>query len=101
LRAALRFTSRAAADWKKLDVATKERIDEALEALRQEPRPANLDDKALEGRAPWRRLRVGDHRVIFRTFTAAERRQYESPKGYVIERLIDRRDLDRATKGLR
>jgi len=101
LRAALRFTTRAQSDWKKLDVVSKDRIDLALEALRRLPNPGNLDEKLLEGHSPWRRLRVGDHRVIFRPFSPEERKQYGSPKGYVVERVIDRRDLDRATKGLR
>lgn len=40
------------------------RIDAALDRLAEEPRPANLDIKAMQGRSDYR-LRVGDYRVIF------------------------------------
>jgi mRNA-degrading endonuclease RelE of RelBE toxin-antitoxin system len=51
---------------------------------------ANLDIKALAGAAPWLRLRVGDYRVRYR------------PAGEVLvfERIVHRRDLDRAVDGL-
>lgn len=101
MKAALRFSKRARADWSRLDEQTKVGIATALEAMRELPPPANLDDKPLEGRAPWRRLRVGGHRVIFRVFTRSERVAHSVAGGYVVEHVIDRRDLDRATKGLR
>jgi hypothetical protein len=88
-------------DWDRLGGADRARIAAVIEALRAEPSPTNLDERALEGAAPWRRLRVGDHRIIFRRFTAAERRSFSAERGYVVERVIDRRDLDRAVKGLR
>jgi mRNA-degrading endonuclease RelE of RelBE toxin-antitoxin system len=51
---------------------------------------ANLDIKALAGAAPWLRLRVGDYPVLYR------------PAGevLVVERIVHRRDLDRAVDGL-
>ena len=101
MRAALQFSKRAHADWKKLDEETKNRVAAVLEAMREIPSPANLDEKALEGLAPWRRLRVGGHRVIFRVFTRNERVALSVTAGYVVERVIDRRDLERATRGLR
>ncbi len=101
MRAALRFTKRAEHDWRKLDVAGRERVELALEALRAIPRRANLDEKPLEGASPWRRLRVGGRRIIFRPFTKEESRVYGADSGYIVERVIDRRDLDRAVKSLR
>jgi hypothetical protein len=41
--------------------------------------------KALRGAVPWLRMRVGDHRVIYRA----------TPAAYVVARIIHRRDLDR------
>ncbi len=52
---------------------------------------ANLDIKALAGTAPWLRLRVGDYRVLYRP--AGE-------TAYVVERIVHRRDLDKAVGGL-
>lgn len=52
---------------------------------------ANLDVKALAGAAPWLRLRVGNYRVLYRA--AGE-------SAYVVERIVHRRDLDRAVDRL-
>jgi hypothetical protein len=72
------------------------------EELTAEPQPANLDVKQLAGRAPWLRLRQGDYRVIYRPMTPNElraRRAVEK-RGFLIERVIDRKDLKRATATL-
>ncbi len=63
--------------------------------------PANLDVKPLIGHAPWRRLRVGEFRVIFRMFSADElRSRGATAPGYLVERIVDRRDLEDAAKPL-
>ena len=50
-----------------------ERIEAALtEQLTADPPPNNLDIKALQGRTPWLRLRVGDWRIIYRPLTREE-----------------------------
>lgn len=67
--------------------------------LRANPMPENADVKALQGAAPWLRLRSGDYRIIYRPLTAAELKNVGAAKGrpgYLVERLVDRRDLDKA-----
>jgi hypothetical protein len=44
----------------------------------------------VAGHAPWRRPRVGEHRVLYREVTG------EADVGYLVARVIDRRDLHRA-----
>jgi len=66
----------------------RQRLVVALQALAGEA--ANLDVKALHGKAPWRRLRVGDYRVLYRPVE----------QGLWVERIVDRRDLDRAVATL-
>jgi hypothetical protein len=49
-----------------------------------------LDVTALEGRAPWLRLRVGNCRVLYRPIEG----------GWWIGRIVNRRDLLQAVKTL-
>ena len=62
----------------------------------------SLDIKALQGAAPWLRLRVGDFRVLCRSLTAEELHALlGSPgAGFLVGRVVDRRDLDRAIESL-
>jgi mRNA-degrading endonuclease RelE of RelBE toxin-antitoxin system len=62
----------------------RQRIVDGLRAL--DTGAANLDIKALEGRPQWRRLRIGDFRVLYRPTDEAMR----------VERIVNRRDLDKA-----
>lgn len=62
------------------------------DVLTQEPLPANANDRALKGAAPWRRLRVGELRILWRTVGDGDRRR--------IARVIHRRDLERAVRTL-
>lgn len=101
MKAALEFTEQALVDWKRLDVERREQIARVLESMRAESPPENLDTKALKGARPWKRLRVGSHRVIFRAMVAAELRRFGTTRGFLVSRVIDRRDLERATQGLR
>jgi len=59
--------------------------------LTQEPLPANANDRALKGRSPWRRLRVGELRILWRPVSDGHRR---------VARVIHRRDLERAVRTL-
>ncbi len=59
-----------------------------LRALARED--ANLDLKALTGQPGWYRLRVGNWRVLY----------YSDLPGIVIERIVNRRDLERAVNTL-
>jgi mRNA-degrading endonuclease RelE of RelBE toxin-antitoxin system len=78
---------RATRDLKRLDRVTRKRVQHAFEALAVDA--ANLDVKQIAGHAPWRRLRVGEHRVIARELAD------ERDSRYLIARVIDRRDLHR------
>lgn len=57
----------------------------------------NLDLTPLVGRQPWRRLRIGDYRVLYRD-TDPDRG--EASGGYLVARVVHRRDLERAVGNL-
>jgi hypothetical protein len=72
------------------------------------PPPANLDVKALEGRPPWLRLRVGDGRLIYRALEGDEETALSRARGVPVEpgtvyvaRVVNRRDLERVIAALR
>jgi len=79
---------RATRDLKRLDRSTRKRVQRAFEALAADA--ANLEVKHVTGHAPWRRLRVGEHRVLYRELPT------EGESRYLVARVIDRRDLHRA-----
>jgi len=60
---------------------------------------ANADDRALSGRAPWRRLRVGELRILYRELTVDEL-PAGSAHGRRIARIVHRGDLHRAADTL-
>lgn len=97
------LSKRALRDLRHIDHKTRKRLIELLEnELSVEPHPPNLDIKHLTGRAPWLRLRRGEHRVIYRPLTRDELRTLKAPEeaGYLVERIVDRRDLERAAASL-
>jgi plasmid stabilization system protein ParE len=59
---------------------------------------AKLDVKPLAGSAPWCRLRVGDHRVLFRAVEPDEAGHSEAR--CLVARVVHRRDLERAVATL-
>ncbi len=81
-----------------------DRLEEALtQQLTADPPPGNLDVKALQGRAPWMRLRVGDWRIIYRPLTREELHRLEvseQAEGYLVARIVNRRDLERTLRTL-
>jgi mRNA interferase RelE/StbE len=83
---------RAIRDLKRLDCATLKRMRQAFDALTEGA--ANLDVKPLVGHSPWRRLRVGEYRVLYRELDD------ESGSRHLVARVIDRRDLHRAIDSL-
>lgn len=93
------LSRRAARDVTALDASTRKRVRKALENLGAD---ADLDVVALTGRSPWRRLRVGDHRVLFRPLSRDEldRLGVTDAAGYLVARIINRRDLHRAVAAL-
>lgn len=94
----IELASRAIKDLGSVDRDTRRRIRTGLEQLENEG--DNLDIAALSGRSPWRRLRVGEHRIIFRPFTTSEAASLNVERGYLIARIVNRRDLHRAVANL-
>ena len=101
----IEVTARAEKDLRQLDKPTRGRIVEGLLAdLAPTPPPDNPDVKPLRGAEPWMRLRIGTNRILFRALTAKELELLVAvlPKadrpseGYLVERIVHRRDLDRA-----
>jgi len=79
----------------------------ALESIDRTPPPQNLDAKAIAGRSPWLRLRVGDWRLLYRPLRADELRKLALIRGapvepgtVFVERIVNRRDLERVIAAL-
>ncbi len=97
------LSKRALRDLRRVDHKSRRRLLDLLEnELAAEPQPANLDIKALAGRPPWLRVRRGDYRVIYRPLTIGELEKLAAREraGFLVERVIDRGDLERAATGL-
>lgn len=67
------------------------------------PPADNLDIDPVSGHEPYRRLRIGDWRVLYRQLTPREidllvmrRGTLESSTGFLIARIVNRKDLERA-----
>jgi mRNA-degrading endonuclease RelE of RelBE toxin-antitoxin system len=90
--AELLLSRRAQADLDTVPDKPAARILDALERLALDPSSTALDIKALVGKRPWRRLRIGDHRVLFRVAA--------NGSVVLVARVVDRRDLDRAVGSL-
>ncbi len=88
--AQVRLSRRAVKDLDGISAAQTRRTLDALERLAQDPAGSTLDVKPLVGRRPWRRLRIGDYRVLFRIDRSA----------FLIARVVYRRDLDRVVRTL-
>ena len=88
----VRLARRAAKEFKALPRGTSDRVMAALVRLEKNPQTESLDVKALVGRRPWRRLRVGDYRVLFRPI--------DGGRVLLVARIIDRKDLARAVESL-
>lgn len=87
----IKLAPRAIRDLKALDRQTRKRVQQAFAALSADAE--SLDIKPVTGHAPWRRLRVGEHRVLYRELDETDSR-------YLVARVIDRRDLHRAVDQL-
>lgn len=81
-------------------------VDALTTSLTADPPSDNLDVKSLEGHGPWLRLRVGDYRLLYRPLTSEElaevvrRRGQPADTGYLVARIVHRRDLERAVDTL-
>jgi mRNA-degrading endonuclease RelE of RelBE toxin-antitoxin system len=97
------LSKRAMRDLRRIDHGPRKRLLDLLEReLAAEPQPPNLDIKALVGRSPWLRLRRGEHRIVYRPLTGPELRALRATEaaGFLVERIVDRRDLEKAAATL-
>lgn len=72
-----------------------------LKELTAEPWPPNLDIVPLEGTGTWLRVRVGEFRIVLRPLSRAECEARTVEKGYLVDRVLNRRDLERILKAYR
>lgn len=72
-----------------------------LRDLAAEPWPENLDVASLEGMGTWLRVRAGAYRIVLRPLSAVECKARSVAKGYLVDRVVNRRDLERILKGYR
>lgn len=97
------LSRRAQRDLRVLPDRDRSRIVRALrEGLASDPLPRNLDVVALQGRAPSLRLRSGDWRVLLRPLNAPELADVAgtATRGFLVARIVNRRDLERAVATL-
>ncbi len=90
--AEVRLARRAVKDLDSLQTKSARNVIVAIEKLGADPSDPNLDVKALVGHRPWRRLRVGNYRVVFRLS--------EGKKVLLVGRVIDRKALHEAVQSL-
>jgi len=90
--AEVRLSRRAVRDIDALPDRTARRVLDALAQLGMDPGSDTLDVKALVGRRPWRRSRVGDHRILFRPA--------DQGRVILVARVVDRKELERALRTL-
>ena len=69
-------------------VQERKKIIDGLRQLGEES--PNVDVKALAGHVGWYRLRVGNWRVLY----------FSDDQGVIIERIVNRRDLERSVRNL-
>ena len=69
--------------------------------LSAEPWSENLDVASLEGMGSWLRVRAGEFRIVLRPMTAGECKTRGVSKGYLMDRVVNRRDLERILKAYR
>lgn len=91
----IELTRRAERDLRRLDAQTRRRVWATLDALAADA--PSLDTVPLAGKRPWRRIRVGDYRVLYR---ASDPQADEPEEAYLIHRVVHRRDLERAVANL-
>lgn len=88
----VQLSRRAVKDLDSLPKKNARSMIAGIEKLAEEPDAPNLDVKLLLGRRPWRRLRVGNYRVLFRF--------YEGRREILVGRVFDRRELEKAIQTL-
>lgn len=96
----IELSRRAQRDLRGLRGAARDVAEELSEALRGAS-SEGADIVALRGRSPWLRLRLGDYRVVFRRMDEREAESFGAVDGYLVARIVHRRELERAVAGLR
>jgi mRNA interferase RelE/StbE len=86
----VQLSRRAVKELDSIPKRTAKRVVDALAQLGEDPESRSLDVKALVGKRPWYRLRIGGYRVLFRT----------EGDFVLVARVIDRKELDRAIRSL-
>lgn len=96
--------TRAARDLRGLPAAARDQIIvDMRENLAVNPPPDNANVKALQGAAPWLRLRSGDFRVLYRPMTNKELKAAgigPGRRGFLVARVVNRRDLAKVIRSL-
>jgi mRNA-degrading endonuclease RelE of RelBE toxin-antitoxin system len=93
------LSRRAARDLRALAPHDRRRAARALtETLAQDPLAGNVDDRALAGRSPWRRMRAGELRILYRDLEPGE--LAGARRARLVARVVHRRDLERAVRTL-
>ena len=69
-------------------IGERKRLIDGLRQLGEEV--PNVDVKALAGHPGWHRLRIGNWRALY----------FSDTKGVVVERIVNRRDLELAVRTL-
>jgi mRNA-degrading endonuclease RelE of RelBE toxin-antitoxin system len=89
------------------DRETASALVRLLAALTDTPPPENLDVRPLQGRPPWRRARLGSWRIVYRPLTDEERAALGRQRGesvepgtVYVERIVNRRDLEKIVAAL-
>ncbi len=72
-----------------------------VQDLTAEPWPENLDVAALAGIGSWVRVRAGEFRIVLRPLNTAECKARSVAKGFLVDRVVNRRDLERILKAYR
>ena len=83
----IQFAPRAERDLRKLDGQVRRRVRDALERLAAGT--DTLDVKTISGHPGWLRLRVGEHRVLYRPLSPQEAGGEPS---WLIARIVDRKE---------
>ena len=96
----IELSRRAQRDLRGLRGGARDIASELDELLGRGPL-ASADIVPLRGRSPWLRLRIGDYRVLFRRLEEREAAALGANSGYLVARIVHRRELERAVAGLR
>ncbi len=94
-RVRVEVSRRAERDVRSLSPPDRRKVERAIiETLGCDPLPENADDRALAGSAPWRRLRVGELRILYRALEPGEVAGADG--GRYVQRIVHRGALERA-----